>query len=183
MGPVLISRTLLFYLSFLCVSLPAMAVVDIREFNSEADRERYYEFIDELRCPRCQNQNLAGSDAPIAQDLRRELHRLLDEGKSDNEIVDFMVNRYGDYVLYRPPLQRNTLLLWGLPLALLGVGVFVFAMILYRRHLRTGTAVDDASAPLSEQEAQQLLQVLDSGHSDARGAMPQQTENRHKDQH
>ncbi|TQV78288.1 cytochrome c-type biogenesis protein CcmH [Exilibacterium tricleocarpae] len=145
------------------VSLPALAAVDVYDFSSETERQRYRYFVEELRCPKCQNQNLAGSDAPIAKDLRRELYRLLQEGKSDPQIVDFMVSRYGDYVLYRPPLQRNTAVLWGLPLVLVGLGMLVFALILRRRRVRTD-AGDTLTTleTLTEQERRQLEQLLTS---------------------
>ena len=70
---------------------------------------------EELRCLVCQNQNIADSNAELAQDLRREIRGMIKDGKSDKEIIDFMVTRYGDFVLYRPPVQGNTLLLWGGP--------------------------------------------------------------------
>ncbi len=86
-------------LAFLLVpGIGALAAVDVREFDNETDRARYQSFIDELRCPKCQNQNLAGSDAPIAKDLRDQVYRLIEEGRSDKEIVDFMVERYGDSI-------------------------------------------------------------------------------------
>lgn len=119
-------------LSLLLVSLSAQAVVDLYEFDDPALRERYLVLVDELRCPKCQNQNLAGSDSPIASDLRRELHRLLQEGQDDVEIKDYMVARYGDYVLYRPRLNAKTLLLWGGPLGLLFLGLIV-AFWIFRR--------------------------------------------------
>ena len=93
-------------LLLLCLfSSLSMAVVETYDFDNEVDRNRYHQFVDELRCPKCQNQNLAGSNAPIAKDLRRELHRLLQDGQTDTQIVDFMVDRYGDFVLYRPRLM------------------------------------------------------------------------------
>ncbi len=67
------------------------AAIDVHEFKSEIDRQRYQSFIDEMRCPKCQNQNLSGSDSPIALDLRNELYLMIEEGKSDQQIVDFMV--------------------------------------------------------------------------------------------
>src|SRR5690625_1667978 len=82
------------------------------EFDNEVDRKRYVSFIEEMRCPKCQNQNLSGSDSPIAADLRRELYFLIQDGRSDMEIVDFMVERYGEYILYRPRLSSATVLLW-----------------------------------------------------------------------
>jgi cytochrome c-type biogenesis protein CcmH len=111
----------------------AHAAIDPYEFDSEAQRERYRHFIEEMRCPKCQNQNLAGSDAPIATDLRRELHRLLQEGRSDTEIIDFMVARYGTFILYDPPFDKKTALLWLAPIAFLGIGVLVLLRVVRRR--------------------------------------------------
>ncbi len=81
--------------------------------------KRLQKLSEELRCLVCQNQNIADSNAELAQDLRREVRGMIKAGKSDKEIIDFMVTRYGDFVLYRPPVQGNTLLLWGGPLVLL----------------------------------------------------------------
>ncbi len=101
------------------------AVIETYQFDDNAQRKRYQVFIEELRCPKCQNQNLSGSNSPIAEDLRRELHRMILEGQGDQQVVDFMVARYGDFVLYRPPLDKNTALLWGAPAILLFIGVLV----------------------------------------------------------
>lgn len=111
----------------------SQAVVDIRDFPSEQQRQRYQTLIAELRCPKCQNQSLAGSDSPIAKDLRRELHRLLLEGKDDKAVKDYMVARYGDYVLYRPRLQENTLMLWFAPLAIAVIALLAVVLILRRQ--------------------------------------------------
>jgi len=138
-------------------ALPSHAVVEIYEFDSEVTRQRYLSFVEELRCPKCQNQNLAGSDSPIASDLRRELRRLLDEGRSDTEIAGFMVQRYGEYVLYKPKLQRNTMILWGLPLLLL-VGALFCVLILVRR--RRSVVGDQQEAALNSQQQQRLNDLL-----------------------
>ena len=122
----------------------AHAVVETYDFSREEDRTRYQRFTYELRCPKCQNQNLADSNAPIAADLRRELHRLLEEGRSDEEIVDFMVQRYGEYVLYRPRLEPRTWLLWGAPAGMLLGGVFVMAGMLRRSRRTQPPALDEA---------------------------------------
>lgn len=122
----------------------AHAVVETYDFSREEDRTRYQRFTYELRCPKCQNQNLADSNAPIAADLRRELHRLLEEGRSDDEIVDFMVQRYGEYVLYRPRLEPRTWLLWGAPAGMLLGGVFVMAGMLRRSRRAQLPALDEA---------------------------------------
>ncbi|MCW8193541.1 cytochrome c-type biogenesis protein CcmH [Proteobacteria bacterium 005FR1] len=117
----------------LLTSLGAVAATDVYEFETEEQRERFKRFTYELRCPKCQSQNLAGSDSMISQDLKRELHRLIIEGKSDQEIIDFMVSRYGDFVLYKPKFQANTYLLWLGPAALILVGLGVFGWVLYKR--------------------------------------------------
>ncbi len=115
---------------------------------------------EELRCLVCQNQNIADSNAELAQDLRREIRGMIKDGKSDKEIIDFMVTRYGDFVLYRPPVQGNTLLLWGGPIALLILGVV--ALVRYQRRRAVRVAAEDK--PLSADEASRadaLLKELD----------------------
>jgi len=101
-------------------------------FSDPAYEQRYIHLTQELRCLVCQNQNLADSDAPLAQDLRQEIHQMMEAGKSDAEIKSFMVSRYGDFVLYRPPLEGNTLLLWVLPALLLLIGALTVFFIVRR---------------------------------------------------
>lgn len=110
---------------------------------------------EELRCLVCQNQTIADSNAELAQDLRREIRTMIRDGKSDKEIVDFMVVRYGDFVLYRPPVKGITLLLWGGPLALMLLGLAVLLRYLRRRAARVA---DDA--PLSADEASRAEALL-----------------------
>lgn len=142
----------------LTLSMAAHAAIDTYEFKSDAERERYRSLIEELRCPKCQNQNIADSDAPIAMDLRREIYRMLGEGQSDEQIVDYLVARYGDFVRYKPPLDARTLLLWYGPAGLLAIGFGVLALILVRR--RRGVA-DPASNALSPAERERLATLLD----------------------
>jgi len=145
-----------FILCVFCLSaVNSQALVEVYQFDSDQQRQRYQSFVDDLRCPKCQNQNLAGSDSPIASDLRRELHELLKNGMSDKEIVDFMVDRYGDYVLYSPRLQPNTWLLWFAPLALLMVGGLVIALIVRRRN-----ASAPERTPLTKTEQDRLNALL-----------------------
>ncbi len=144
-------RNLITLLVFSLAALSASAVIESYNFDNEVQRQRYYSFIDDMRCPKCQNQNLSGSDSPIAADLRRELHRLLVDGQSDKEIVDFMVKRYGDYVLYNPRLQPSTWALWYGPLALLVLGLGILIVIL--RHRRASVAPPAGELSASEQEA------------------------------
>ncbi|MDV7210600.1 cytochrome c-type biogenesis protein [Azotobacter beijerinckii] len=142
----------------LTLSMAAHAAIDTYEFKSDAERERYRSLIEELRCPKCQNQNIADSDAPIAMDLRREIYRMLGEGQSDEQIVDYLVARYGDFVRYKPPLDARTLLLWYGPAGLLAVGFGVLAVILVRRRR---SIADPASNALSPAERERLATLLD----------------------
>jgi len=137
------------------------AAIETFDFDTEEQRLRYLEFARELRCPKCQNQNLADSNAPIAADLRVELHRLLLEGRSDQEIVDFMVSRYGEYVLYEPRLETKTLLLWGAPLLMLAGGLAVLGAVL--RRSRAAATRTSAAAELSETERRRLDSLLGDG--------------------
>lgn len=117
----------------LLISVSSFAAIEVHEFDNEVDRKRYQTFIDEMRCPKCQNQNLAGTNSPIAEDLRRELDLMIKEGKSDKEIVDFMVERYGEFILYRPRLSPATMFLWGAPIFLLIAGVIMLLLIVRKR--------------------------------------------------
>ena len=108
------------------VSSSAWAVIETYEFSSPDLASRYHQLSQELRCPKCQNQNIADSNAPIARDLRVVLYEQLEAGQTDAQILDFMVARYGQFVRYRPEVDRQTALLWWSPLLLLvlgGVGV------------------------------------------------------------
>jgi len=91
-------------------------------FDSPEQEARYIKLTTELRCMVCQNQNLADSDAPLAQDLRKEIHGMMQAGQSNDHIITFLVDRYGDFVLYRPAMKGNTLALWLIPGVLLGIG-------------------------------------------------------------
>lgn len=123
------------------------AVVDAREFPNEELRARYDQLIYELRCPQCLNINLAGSDGAVAKDLRREVHRMLLEGRSDREILNFMQARYGDFILYRPPLTFGTLLIWLGPFMLL-LGGFLWLLHIFRRQPETRVMTEDERAQL-----------------------------------
>ncbi len=120
----------------------------------EATEKRLVAISSELRCLVCQNESLSGSHAELANDLRREIRTLIQQGKSDAEIMDFMVSRYGDFVRYRPPLKGTTLLLWFGPGLLLVGGLG--ALLIYLR--RRSKAIDDS--PLSTAEQQQAERLL-----------------------
>lgn len=146
-------RSLLFALLLALGSAPAGASIDVYDFETPEQEQRFRVLIEELRCPKCQNQNLAGSDAAVARDLKDRTYRLLREGKSDAEIRQHMVERYGDFITYRPPLRAGTLLLWVGPLLLL-LGVAVVLVWRVRRPVA-------GAAPLSEAEQRRLHQLLD----------------------
>ena len=102
-------------------------------FQNKDLEERYYLLIEEVRCLVCQNQSLADSNAPLAQDLRNEIFKMIQINKSNTEIMEFLVKRYGDFVLYRPPLKKNTWLLWFGPFLFLIVAFFVTVLIIKKQ--------------------------------------------------
>ncbi|MCB1843113.1 MAG: cytochrome c-type biogenesis protein CcmH [Halioglobus sp.] len=126
-------------------SLQCAAVIETYEFSDPALEERYQLLSAELRCPKCQNQNIADSNAPIARDLRRLLYEQLEAGASDDAILDHMVARYGEFVRYRPRFAGATAILWLAPVILLLAGVAILAMTLRSRTSRgSDTALSDA---------------------------------------
>ncbi len=134
----------------------ALAAIDTYEFETEEQRQRFYQLSSELRCPKCQNQNIADSDAPIAMDLRREVYRMLNEGKDNEEIVDFLVARYGEFVRYKPALTPATAILWFGPAAMLLAGFIVLLVMLRRRQ----KALREAAGKSLSQDEQRRLQSL-----------------------
>lgn len=109
------------------------ANVDLYEFSSTEHRTRYFSLTKELRCPKCQNQDIADSNSPIASDMRAEVHRLLEQGSSNTDIVNFMVDRFGEFVSYKPKVQPSTYLLWFGPWVLIAFGVIIIGLIVKRR--------------------------------------------------
>jgi cytochrome c-type biogenesis protein CcmH len=126
-------RKLAVSLTFLLFVAPALAIDTDKAFDDPELQARYEHIIEEVRCLKCQNQSIKDSNAFLAGDLRREIRRMLSEGKSDDEIYDFLVTRYGEFALYRPRMSGKTLVLWIAPLALLLGGGFVLVNILRRR--------------------------------------------------
>jgi len=109
------------------------AAVEVKTFETPQQELRYKKLIEELRCLVCQNQNLAGSDAGLAQDLRKQVYKMISAGNSDEEILDFMVTRYGDFVLYRPPFNAATFLLWVGPFIIFAIGFLVLIRFIRQR--------------------------------------------------
>jgi cytochrome c-type biogenesis protein CcmH len=122
-----------------CASLMAQAKEATPLAEDEAVEQRLIGIADELRCLVCQNESLAGSRADLAQDLRREIREMIKQGKTDKEIMDFLVSRYGDFVRYRPPLKPTTWLLWGGPFVLGGAGLVGLLVFLRRRRVPDAT--------------------------------------------
>lgn len=128
---------------------PAQNPIQPLEFSSETERDRYNALINELRCTVCQNQALSSSDAPLAADLRETVYEQLRDGRGDNEIRQFMRDRYGDFVLYNPPLAAHTLLLWaGPPLLLLAGGILAAIIVRNQRRRLAGSGAQ--SEPVSD---------------------------------
>ncbi len=142
-------RGFLFVLMFVCSS--ALAVIEAYEFESAEMEAQYVKLINELRCLVCQNQNLSGSNADLAKDLRQQTHEMLMQGKTPDQVVEYMVARYGDFVLYRPQFKTSTLLLWLGPFVLL---LLVLVLVVRHMHSRQKLAPPDAEAML---KAHQLL--------------------------
>lgn len=133
---------------------PLIAGSSIREFDNAAEEHRYRGLLEELRCLVCQNQSLASSDAELAEDLRDEVYRLVViENRSREVAIDFLTQRYGDFVLYRPPMQPSTWLLWFGPAILLLLGGGIAAMIVRQR--------TDAP-PLTAEEHERARHLLNS---------------------
>jgi cytochrome c-type biogenesis protein CcmH len=147
MKPLVLALTLVF-------APMAQAAIDTYAFDNDEQQARFSALTQQLRCPKCQNQDLADSNAPIAADLRREVHRLLSEGKSDQQVVDYLVARYGEFVRYKPAFEARTWLLWVGPGLLLITGAgLAWALVRRRRPSPLGDT-------LSDQEQQQLAGLL-----------------------
>jgi cytochrome c-type biogenesis protein CcmH len=135
------------FMRFVCLALllgaavPAFAVAYEKAFDDPAMQARYEHINRELRCLVCQNQTIADSNATLAQDLRREVREMMVAGKTDEEIRTFMIERYGDFVLYRPRMTPVNFLLWGAPVLLLLLGTFVGIRIIRKQ----AASVDDES--------------------------------------
>lgn len=131
----------------------ALAVIETYEFSSPDLEVRYHQLSQELRCPKCQNQNIADSNAPIARDLRVVLYEQLEQGATDDEILAYMVARYGEFVRYRPGVDRNTVVLWAAPGLLLILGAT--GLLFHFRQRPEATASE-----LTEAEQAEIARML-----------------------
>ncbi|CUB03047.1 cytochrome c-type biogenesis protein [Marinomonas fungiae] len=128
----MIGRLLSLMLLTLGVWGGAAIAMEVLEFQTPEDQERYRVLTEELRCPKCQNQNLEDSNAGIAVDLRSQIYAMVNDGKSNQEIIDYMVARYGEFVLYRPVHDSSTAVLWYGPFVLLLVGGLIFILVVFK---------------------------------------------------
>lgn len=157
-------KILLFLTALLC-AISASAAIDALNFTSEQQEKEYHQLTQELRCPQCQNNNIADSNATIAVDMRDKVFELLQEGKSKQDIVNYMVERYGNFVTYDPPLTVATVSLWLIPLCLVLFGAF---FVLRRKPAMTKTNADPTvvaqkdipQANLTDAEHQRLQALL-----------------------
>jgi cytochrome c-type biogenesis protein CcmH len=132
------------------------AAVDVYEFENPEQEQRFRSLSNEFRCPMCQNANLTSSPGGVAADLRREIYRMIIEGQTDQEIEAFMLARYGDFILYRPRLTLQTILLWFGPLLFLLIGTWTAVSIMRR----SGSKSPAASESLSLEEEARLKKLL-----------------------
>lgn len=133
-------RLLVLFAGLLLAISPLWAIDTDKAFDDPELQARYEKIIEEVRCLKCQNQSIKDSNAFLASDLRREIRRLLSEGKTDAEIYDFLVDRYGEFALYRPRASGKTLILWLAPALLLLLGVAAIVNIIRKR---SGMSLDD----------------------------------------
>ena len=146
-------RTLLLSCCLLLSMAGIYAADEPLQFDDPAKQQRYQHLLEELRCLVCQNQTLADSHADLAQDLREEVYKMVDAGQANDRILEFLVSRYGDFVLYRPPVNWTTVLLWFGPFALLLLALF--SVYRFVRARRTGEVM------ISAIDRERLSRLLD----------------------
>lgn len=139
-------------LALLAWGMPVRAAIDLYTFDSAQQEQTFRELTRELRCPKCQNQDIADSNASLARDLRDKSYQMVRAGKSKQEVIDYMVARYGNFILYDPPLMFSTLILWLAPIGVMVGGIAVAL----RRTRRPAT-----DGRLTEAEQQRLARLLD----------------------
>ena len=155
--------SLLLVIAVAMFAAPALALIETYDFSDPELEVRYQSLTQELRCPKCQNQNIADSNAPISQDLRKLLHQQLEAGESDDEILDHMVARYGEFVRYRPSFGGVSIVLWRAP-ALLLLAAFGVLLLTLRSKSRATTA---GVASLSAEEQARLASLLNKVERDS----------------
>jgi cytochrome c-type biogenesis protein CcmH len=154
--------TLATVLLLFAITAQATTTLESFKFGDHASEQRFRDLISEVRCLVCQNQSLADSDADLAHDLRAEIYAMMQDGKSNEEIIAFLVARYGDFVLYKPPVKPSTYLIWYGPFALM-----LFAVFLVHRVLRRRRQISEPE--LTPEEQQRLAKILEQTGIDREG--------------
>lgn len=149
----------LLWIAVSILSPSAIGQVDTFEFETPEQQQRFRKMSDELRCPMCQNTSLSGSTGGVAEDLRREIHRMIIEGQTDQEIEQFMFERYGDFIFYKPRLTAETIFLWFGPILFLLVGAAAAFAVWRRAKASPSTAAADS---LNTDEAKRLNKLLNN---------------------
>ncbi|MEZ8740385.1 cytochrome c-type biogenesis protein [Photobacterium swingsii] len=138
-------------------ALPVYAAIEVHSFDNIEQEETFQELTATLRCPKCQNNTIGDSEAPLAQDMRQKVYDMLQQGKEKQDIVDYMIARYGNFVTYEPPVMLSTIILWLGPLLFIAIG---FTVLVMRSRRTTVTDNTEQTVDLDEQEAQRLKSLL-----------------------
>lgn len=144
-------------LGWLLLPCLVFATIDAYEFRNADDESRFHVMVEELRCPKCQNQNIADSNAGLAKDIKDRVHRLINEDKSNSEIRDYMVVRYGDFITYRPPIKPVTWFLWFGPFVI----VLIVAVFLLVRKLSSPAPLETGDDLEQHKKVSDVLKKLD----------------------
>lgn len=148
-------KKLIIILSLLFLLNPFIyAAVEVKQFQNSKHEQRYKNLINEFRCVVCQNQNIADSNAALAQDLRKQVFKMINAGKNDDEIMEFMVIRYGDFVLYRPQFNSMTFLLWVGPFIIFIIGLYILMSFIRQRKKMVTTELSNTD----KEKVKQLLE-------------------------
>ncbi|WP_249961924.1 cytochrome c-type biogenesis protein [Histophilus somni] len=146
-----------YFLTALFLSFSAQAAIDALNFTSMQQEKDYHSLTQELRCPQCQNNNIADSNASIAVDMRAKVYELLQKGQNKQQIIDYMVERYGNFVSYNPPVTGSTIILWIAPLALMILGVVI---VLRRKSGLSSKSAVEAQPNLTQEQQKRLEELL-----------------------
>ncbi|WP_248465716.1 cytochrome c-type biogenesis protein [Pectobacterium versatile] len=141
------------FLSALLLSFSVLASSEVLRFDNATQEQQFRELTMQLRCPKCQNNSIADSNSMIASDMRQKVYELMQQGQTKEQVVDYMVDRYGYFVTYEPPITPFTVLLWLLPVLFLAVGSWVI--------IRRARRIRSAKEPMSEQDKKRLQTLLE----------------------
>lgn len=158
----MMKRSPLFILLCLLFAIPAMSAIEVFDFDTPQQEAQFQELSHTLRCPKCQNNSISDSNAELAKDLRLKVYQMTKEGKSKQEIVDYMVARYGNFVTYNPPVTVSTAILWLAPLVIV---VFGFGFIVLRSRNKAAIQATQETAQWDEEQEQRLKHILDESDS------------------